>query len=103
MITITRQCARRLRAVCRRNGLGIRHRGKISPLCLHAESAQLRAHYRYRDLAVECVEPIAPHPLDSIPTPLEALADVEGRDRPLPRPVESCGSRWNDRAFSLGG
>ena len=80
MITITRHAARRLRTVFRRSVLGISHKGLIPPLVLHAEGQHLRAQYCYHDLAVEYVEPVSLRQLDSIPVPLEALADVEGRD-----------------------
>jgi hypothetical protein len=80
LITITRHVARRLRSVFRRSALGIAHRGAIPPLVLHAEGRRLRAQYRYEGLAVEHVEPRGSPQLDSIPVPLEALADVEGRE-----------------------
>ena len=51
MITLTRSQVRRLRSVFRRSTLGIRHKGAIPPLVLRADGGQLRAHYRYRDLA----------------------------------------------------
>ena len=103
MITITRQMARRLRAVFRRSVLGIHHKGAIPPLVLHAEGRQLRAQYRYDDLAVEYVEPGGPRQLDSVPVPLEALADVEGRDD-SPVEIESLEPdrtvvRWRDRGI----
>jgi hypothetical protein len=91
LITITRQRARRLRAVFRRRVLGIHHRGTIPPLVLHAEGARLRAQHLYQHLAVEYVEPGAPRQLDSVTLPLEALADFEGRDENpvvLESPVE---------------
>src|SRR3954453_3411181 len=80
LITITRHAARRLRAMFRRSVLGITHRGALPPLVLHAEAQQLRAQYRYHDLAIEYVEPVGHRLLDSIPVPLDALAEVEGRD-----------------------
>ena len=80
MITITRHEARRLRAVFRRSVLGIGHKGTIPPLVLHAEHQHLRAQYRYHDLAVEYQVPACLRRLDSLPVPLEALAEVEGRD-----------------------
>ena len=80
MITIDRRLARRLRVAFRRHVLGIAHKGPIPPLVLHAEARQLRAQYRYAELAVEYVEPGGPRPLDSVPVPLEALAEVEVRD-----------------------
>ena len=80
MITITRRTARTLRAVFRRSVLGITHRSPIPPLVLHAEGTHLRAQYQYDSLAVEYVEPGSYRPLDSIPVPLDVLADIEGRD-----------------------
>jgi hypothetical protein len=103
LITITRHTARRLRAVFRRSVLGITHEGPIPPLVLHAEARQLRAQYRYGHLAVEYVEPGGPRQLDSVPIPLEALADVEGRDE-SPVEIESLQTdriivRWRDRGI----
>jgi hypothetical protein len=80
LITIGRHEARRLRAVFRRSVLGISHKGQIPPLVLYAENQQLRVQYRYHDLAVEYVAPGGHRQLDSLPVPLEALAEVEGRD-----------------------
>ena len=54
--------------------------GQIPPLVLHAEGTHLRAQYRYHDLAVEYVADGCHRQLDSLPVPLEALAEVEGRD-----------------------
>ena len=103
MITITRQRARRLRAVFRRRVLGIGHRGEIPPLVLHAEGARLRAQHLYQHLAVEYVEPGAPRQLDSVTLPLEALADFEGRDE-NPVVLESAGpdmvvASWQERGI----
>ena len=103
MITITRHLARRLHAVLRRSVLGISQKGLIPPLVLHAEGQHLRAHYRYHDLAVEHVEPSGAHQLDSIPVPLGALADVEGRDDSAVE-LESVEPdriilRWQDRGI----
>jgi hypothetical protein len=103
LITITRRTARRLRAVFRRHVLGIAHKGPIPPLVLHAEARQLRAQYRYAELAVEYVEPGGLRPLDSVPVPLEALAEVEGRDE-SPVEIESLEPdktvvRWRDRGI----
>ena len=80
LITITRCKARLLRSVFRRAVLGIRHRGSIPPLVLHAEGTHLRAQYQYDSLAVEYVEPGHYRPLDSIPVPLDVLGEIEGRD-----------------------
>jgi hypothetical protein len=103
VIAITRHAARRLRAVFRRSVLGISHKGLIPPLVLHAEGQRLRAQYRYHDLAVEYTEPGCVRQLDSIPIPLEALADVEGRDDTAVE-LESVEPdrvvvRWQDRGI----
>ena len=68
---------------------------------LRAEGAQLRAQYRYRDLAVDYVEAGSYRPPDrAIAMPLDALADFEG---PTDSPVvlESTAPdrtvvRWDD-------
>ena len=103
MITLTRNQVRRLRVAFRRSALGINHRGIVSPLVLRAEGAQLRAQYRYRDLAVDHVEPGSYRPAISIAIPLDALADFEG---PAESPVvlESVAPdrtvvRWDDRGI----
>jgi hypothetical protein len=80
MITISRRQVRHLRAVFRRSVLGIGHRGSIPPLVLRAEGTQLRAQYRYSALAVEHVELGSYQPGETIALPLDALADVEGKD-----------------------
>ena len=103
MITIDRRLARRLRVAFRRHVLGISRKGPIPPLVLHAEGRQLRAQYRYAELAVAYVEPGGPRQLDSVPVPLEALADFEGRED-SPVEVESLETdrtvvRWRDRGI----
>ncbi|MGO9598331.1 MAG: hypothetical protein ACLP7Q_10105 [Isosphaeraceae bacterium] len=103
MISITRHAARRLRAVFRRSVLGISHKGLSPPLVLHAEGQRLRAQYQYHDLAVEYTEPGSLRQLDSIPVPLEALADIEGRDN-SPVVLEAVEPdrtivRWQDRGI----
>ena len=104
MITLTRDQVRRLRQVLRRSALGIAHKGAIPPLVLRAEGAQLRAHYRYRDLAVECVEPGSYRPAMSVAIPLDALADFEGaRDSPVVLEAAAPDRtvvRWEDRAIA---
>jgi hypothetical protein len=103
MITLTRSRVRRLRALFRRSALGIAHRGLIPPLVLRADGAQLRAHYRYRDLAVEHVEPGSSQPATTVTIPLDALADCEG---PADTPVvletvapDRTAVRWQDRGI----
>src|SRR4051812_21534318 len=80
MLTITRRHARCLRGVYRRHVLGIAHRGAIPPLVLRAEGSQLRARYRYAALAVEHVWPGPTRPGEEVALPLDALAELEGRD-----------------------
>ena len=80
MITISRHKARLLRSVFRRAVLGIRHKGTIPPLVVHAEGVHLRARFQYGGLAVEYVESGHHRQLDSIPVPLDVLAEIEGRD-----------------------
>jgi hypothetical protein len=103
MITLTRSQVRRLRAAFRRSALGIAHRGIIPPLVLRADGAQLRAHYRYRDLAVEHVGPGNYRPAETVAIPLDALADFEG---PADTPVvleavapDRIAVRWQDRGI----
>jgi hypothetical protein len=103
VIKVTRHAARRLRVVFRRSVLGISHKGLIPPLVLHAENQRLRAQYRYHDLAVEYTEPGSLRQFDSIPVPLEALAEVEGRDDTAVE-LESVEPdrivvRWQDRGI----
>jgi hypothetical protein len=103
VITLTRSQVKRLRHVFRRSTLGITHRGIISELVLRAEGAQLRAQHRYRDLAVEHVEPGSNRPAASIAIPLDALADFEGSaDSPVvlesPAPDRTV-VRWDDRGI----
>jgi hypothetical protein len=60
--------------------LGITRRGAIPPLVLRYEGMHLRAQYRYHDLAIEFTQPGNFSHVDSIALPLDALAEVEGRD-----------------------
>jgi hypothetical protein len=85
MITLTRRQARRLRGVFRRHFLGIEHRGAIPPLVFRTTGAQLRAQYRYAALAIESVEPAPDQDDGVVALPLDALAELEGRDE---TPVE---------------
>jgi hypothetical protein len=103
MITLSRRQARRLRGVFRRSVLGISHKGGIPPLILRTGGSQLRAHYRYAGLAVEHVEPDGPYPSEAIALPLDALAEVEGRDG-TPVVLEAVAPdrtavRWEDRGI----
>jgi hypothetical protein len=104
LIIITRSGVQRLRAVFRRHPLGIRHKGVIPPLVLRVEGQHLRAQFQYGDLAVEYVEPVEGDQIDTIPVPLDALADADGRDE-SPVELESVGPdrimiRWHDRGIS---
>ena len=103
LITISRNKARLLRSIFRRAVLGIRHKGTIPPLVLHAEGAHLRARFQFGGLAVEYVDPGNYSPLDSIPVPLDVLAEVEGPDN-TPVIFEAAGPdrtivRWQDRGI----
>ena len=80
MIIITRRQARRLRAVFRRSVLGIVHRGSIAPLVFKAEGSQLRAQYRYGGLAVEHALDADARGSGAVALPVDALADIEGKD-----------------------
>jgi hypothetical protein len=103
MITLTRSQVRRLRSAFRRSALGITHRGIIPPLVLRADGAQLRAHYRYRDLAVEHVEPGSYRPAETVAIPLDAPADFEGSaDAPVVLEAvapDRTAVRWQDRGI----
>ena len=61
----------------------------IPPLVLHAGGTQLRAQYRYATLAIEHVEPGVYLQNETIALPLEALADLEGRDDSAVSPCET--------------
>jgi hypothetical protein len=103
MIILTRSQVRRLRTVFRRSTLGITDRGQVADLVLRAEGGQLRAQYRYGDLAVEHVERGGDRPASSLALPLDALADFEGAaDTPVD--LESVAPdrtvvRWEDRGI----
>ena len=103
MITITRRQVRSLRGVFRRSTLGIAHRGPLPPLLLVADGEQVRVQYRSADLAVEWVIPVVGPASGSVPLPLDALADLEGRDdAPLtldPVAPDRTVARWADRGI----
>src|SRR4051794_32150991 len=80
MVTLTRRRARELRGVLRRHTLGLPCRGPVPPLVLRADGSQLRARYRYGGLAVEHVGGGGGPTPGLVTLPLDALADVEGRD-----------------------
>ena len=104
MITISRRQARRLRGLFRRSVLGIGQRGPtIPPLVFRAEGSQLRAQHRYNGLAVKHSEPGVFGPQEAIALPLDALADVEGKDD-SPVVLEAVAPdrtvvRWEDRGI----
>ena len=83
MITLLRRQAHALRAVLRRGVLGIAHRGPVAPIVFTAGDGQLRARYRYTHLAIEHATPLAWPSGGSAALPLDALAEVEGRDDSL--------------------
>jgi hypothetical protein len=103
MITLTRREARHLRAVFRRSTLGVSHRGALPPLVFHSDAARLKARIWYCGLAVESIVPNRNNAYtgETIALPLDALADVEGRDESLVV-LEALGDdrtrvRWDDR------
>jgi len=103
MITLTRNQARRFRAVFRRSTLGINHRGVVSELVFRPEDGQLRAQHRYADLAVEHVDPILTRSVGVVALPLDALADFEGAPE-TPVTIEAAAPdrtivRWDDRGI----
>ena len=103
MITLTRRQARGLRGVFRRSTLGIAHRGPIPPLVLAVEAGQLCARHRYAHLAVEHAVASAWPSTGSVALPLEALADLEGRDEATVA-LEALApdrtvARWSDRGI----
>ena len=103
MITLTRCEVRHLRAVFRRSTLGVSHRGTLPPLVFHSDAARLKARFWYAGLAVESIVPNRHNAYtgETIALPLDALADVEGRDE-SPVLLEALGDdrtrvRWDDR------
>jgi len=103
MITITRRQARRLRAVFRRHALGIAHKGLVPPLVFRADSGGLSVRHLQAALAVECLLPGNDRPDGTIALPLDALADVEGKDdTPIVLEAAAPGrtvARWDDRGI----
>jgi len=81
MLTITRCQARRLAAVFRRHALGLARKGPAPPLVLHADpGGGLRARFQHPALAVEFIAPGEARGEGPVALPLEAPADVAGRD-----------------------
>jgi len=104
MVTITRRQARRLRAVFRRHPLGIAHKGPVPPLVFRAEpGAGLRVRHHQAALAVECRLPGDARPGEAVALPLDALADLEGKDdAPVVLEAAAPGrtvARWEDRGI----
>jgi hypothetical protein len=103
MITLTRRQARGLRGIFRRSTLGIAHRGPIPPLVLTAAEGQLCARHRYAHTSVEhAIASVWPSS-GSVALPLEALADLEGRDEATVA-LEALApdrtvARWSDRGI----
>ena len=102
MITLTRCQARDLRAVLRRRALGIAHRGELPPLIVVAEpGVGLRVRFHHPPLALDCLLPGDPRRGGPVALPLEALAELEGRDD-TPVTLEAVGpgrtlARWRER------
>jgi hypothetical protein len=103
MITITRRQARSLRGILRRTSLGLARKGPALPLVFQADGTQLLALYRYDRLAITHAVPDR-QAAATIALPLDALADIEGRDD-SPITLEAAGrdraiARWTDRGVS---
>lgn len=103
MIMLTRREAHSLRAVFRRSVLGVAHRGPLPPVLLRVTGARLCVEHRYAALGVRHTMRSVDGPPETIPLPLEALADVEGHDLSTVA-VEAAGPertvvRWEDRGI----
>ena len=79
MITLLRRQAH-ASAVLRRSVLGIAHRGPVAPIVFTAGDGQLCARHRYTHLAIEHATRVAWPSSGTAALPLDALAEVEGRD-----------------------
>ena len=103
MITLLRRQAHALRAVLRRSVLGIAHRGPVAPLVFTAADGQLLRRHRYAHLAIEHATRVAWPSIGSAALPLDALADVEGRDDSVlaldPVAPDRTVVRWSDRGI----
>ncbi len=80
MICITRRQIRSLRPLFRRTALGITSRSQVSLVVFSADERGLRAHGLSPHVAVECVVHTESKASAQAVIPLEALADLEGRD-----------------------
>jgi hypothetical protein len=101
MITFTRRQARCLRGVLRRARLGVAHKGPLPLLLIRSDGPKLRARYRYAGLAVEYATGGDIGPGGAVALPLDALADIEGKDE-APVILEAAApdrtaARWADR------
>src|SRR5207248_10827967 len=90
--------------VFRRHPLGIAHKGLVPPLVFRADpDTGLRVRHHQAHLAVECLVPGTYRPEEAIALPLDALADVEGKDE-SPVVLEAAApcrtvARWDDRGI----
>ncbi len=105
MIALTRRRVRGLRAVLRRHALGLTRASPAPPVVLHAlgPAGGVRAHLAADDLAVEGCAADLGGAGETIAVPLDALAELEGRDE-SPVTVEAVSEtrtivRWNDRGI----
>jgi hypothetical protein len=103
MITISRRDVRRLRSIFRRHVLGITTRGAVPPLVFRAEGDKLLVQHQHGDLAVRYVQDGGFTPTETIALPLDALAEIEGRDG-SPVVLESVRAeatvvRWEDHGI----
>jgi hypothetical protein len=79
MITITHRYARSLRGILRRAALGLARKGPAPPLVFQTDGAQLRARYEHDGLAIAHAVTDR-QDAEVIALPLDALAELEGRD-----------------------
>ncbi len=103
MITLTRRQARGLRGVFRRSVLGIAHRGPIPPAGLHRRRRPTPRETSVRPPGRRARVASAWPSSGSVALPLEALADLEGRDEATVA-LESLApdrtvARWTDRGI----
>jgi hypothetical protein len=103
MITLLRRQAHGLRAVLRRSVLGITHRGPVAPIVFTAADGQLCARHRHPYLSIEHATRVAWPSSGVAALPLDALAEVEGRDDSIlaldPIAPDRTVVRWSDRGI----
>ena len=103
MITLTRRQARCLRSAFRRSVLGLIQRGPAPLLLLRTDGGQLRAHYRHGALAIEHATACDSRSEGIVALPLDALAEIEGRDETSvvleATAPERTAARWVDRGI----